>query len=323
MNAHRFAYFFIGFYILVIFTALFRFGILSRVRYSYMDSEFPFWMQQKDYVHTKGENQEILFLGDSKMKAGVIPSQFCENAYNLAVGGGTSLEMYYSLKDYMEYHPKPAKIFIGFGGLHYQYEDCFKSRNHYFHFLLLKKEFETQIASYKLNQLTFKQLQNELIDSTKYFLLFPQKYSAACINSKFGRGDFNHTAYKKTAESRGQMFFGMAEQAGGLGFEAYASLEICPRIDYYLHKIIALCNENQIPVYIVQPPINDNTWEKLTENGHYPAFQSYLKNLAKETHIQVEWDIPHYPPEFFGDTAHLNARGAERFTAELKEKYHH
>ena len=320
MNQTRFARFFIFLFLLIAVTAVFRWILLWRVQYSYMDDEFPWWMQQKDYVHTKGDKSEVLLLGDSRMKAGIIPSQLCENAYNLAVGGGTSVEMYYSLKAYLKNHPKPEKVIVAFGGFHYQREDCFKTRTLYFHFLPLKEELEAQFISFKLKQTDFPRFRAEIIDTLKYELLFPQKYSGACINSKFQREEYSKSLYQNNVNSKGQMFFGTAESAP-LNTEANSPQFLpSPRINFYVHKIISLCNEDKIPLFITQLPMNEN-WEKVRETKWYKDFEKYFSDLEAKTGIPVETEIPCYEPECFGDSSHVNLRGAERFTAEIKAKY--
>ena len=155
----------------------------------------------------------------------------------------------------------------------------------------------------------------------EYELLFPKKYSAACINGKFQRENTNREVYRQTAENKGIMIKQMNESDANLNGEAFMDFFTYPRIDYYLHKIIKLCKEKQIPLFIVQLPMNEPSWNKIKETGYYANFHNYLSGLAQETGIPIETEIPCYAPEFFGDYSHLNPRGAERFTAEIKAKY--
>ncbi|MBQ9626051.1 MAG: hypothetical protein IJR40_02640, partial [Treponema sp.] len=80
MNDTRYAKFFIGFFLTVATIAVFRWGVLKNTQFEYMDGEFPYWIQQKDYVQAKDDENEVLFLGDSRMKAALIPNELCENA---------------------------------------------------------------------------------------------------------------------------------------------------------------------------------------------------------------------------------------------------
>ena len=322
MNSNRYAKSVVALFLLIATVALGRFVLLSRVQYSYMDGEFPWWMQQKDYVHTKSDKQEIIFLGDSRMKAGIIPDEICENAYNLAVGGGTTVEMYYSLHDYLKFHPKPEMVVMGFAIVHYVGEGCFTSRDLYFHFLPLKNQLEAQYIGYKKSGWQFPKFKEKVIDTLKYSLFFPQKYSAACINSKFGRGEWNRSEFERNAQNKGHMYFGRNESDAGLNAEANSLMfSVNPRIGYYLHRIIALCKNNEIPLFIEQLPMNTPSWNKINESGYYLQFQAYFDSLSTEHGIPIELTIPCYEPECFGDSSHLNARGAKRFSAEIKAKY--
>ena len=321
MNSNRYAHCFAALFLLIAAVALGRFVLLSLVQYSYMDGEFPWWMQQKDYVHTKSDKQEIIFLGDSRMKAGIIPAELCGNAYNLAVGGGTTVEMYYSLGDYLKFHPKPEMVVMGFCIAHYVGEGCFTSRDLYFHFLPLKNQLEAQYIGYKKCGWGFPKFKEKVIDTFKYTLLFPQKYSASCVNSRFRRGEWNHSEYEKNAQNKGHMYFGMNERDGNFNGDAGINFIPDARNDFYMRKIIALCKNHEIPFFIEQLPMNTASWEKLQETNCYPSLKNYLNSLAQETGISVELAIPCYEPECFGDASHLNPRGAERFTAEIKAKY--
>jgi hypothetical protein len=53
--------------------------------------------------------------------------------------------------------------------------------------------------------------------------------------------------------------------------------------------------------------------------GQYSA---YLESLAAEfPGVVVNTEIDVYPDDCFGDHEHLNARGAERYTQSLVERY--
>ncbi|MBP3772680.1 MAG: hypothetical protein J6I53_08325 [Treponema sp.] len=319
MNSNRYAKSFVFVFLIILAIAVARWILLVNVQYSYMDGEFPYWMQQKDYVHTKNDKSEVLFMGDSRMKAGIIPERICDNAYNLAVGGGSMVEMYYSLKGYLKNHPEPEMVVLGFAAYHYAREYQFESRNLYFHFLPLEYQIEAQIEKYISGQ---PGLKNKLIDTMKYDLFFPQKYSAACINSKFKREKHNRTLFQTNAAAKGHMYFGKNEKDERLNQEtSFRGFNVNPHLDNYLHKIIDLCQKNEIPLFIEQLPMNTPSWNKINENGFYADYRAYMESVMKEMGIPVELEIPCYDVECFGDSSHMNSRGAEKFSSEIKEKY--
>ena len=321
MNSNRYAKFFVAGFVLIAFVAAFRFALLWHVQYAYMDGEFPWWMQQKDYVRAKGDVPEVIFLGDSRMKAAVNPNGLCGNAYNLAVSGGSTIEMYYSLRRYLKSHPKPEKVIMGFAAVHYIDEESFTWRNLYFHFLPFWEQLVAQYVGYRTCGWTFPQFREKIIDTLKYDLLFPQKYSAACINSGFRRGEFNRSQYQRNAADKGHQYFGTAESTPNRNGDAGTNFIPDGRGDFYLRKIISLCKERGIPLFIEQLPVNEASYQHFSETDFYPKYKKYLLTLSAETGVPVECDFPCYPPECFGDVSHVNWRGAERFSAEIKAKY--
>ena len=331
MNSIRYGKFFVGMFLLIAATAVFRWGLLKNVQFEYMDEEFPWWKQAMDYIHTKGDKPEILFLGDSRMEIGIIPDKICVNACNLGLGGSTALEAYYVLKKYLEKHPKPEKVFMGFAGIHFQMDEwVLERRSIYFDFLSFQDVFEAYLINYKLGVLDYDEVREKIDNMLKYKLLFPQKYSAACINSKFKRGEYNRSAYNAVKETKGYRFSIDTEKDAGLSAglsyeltdaEGRNGFHVLPRIEYYFHEIINLCKEEGIPLFIVQPPMNEPSWKKISENGYYAGLQKWFSALSEEAGIPVETDIPCYPIEFFGDPNHVNPRGAERFSSEIKAKY--
>lgn len=168
---------------------------------------------------------------------------------------------------------------------------------------------------------SLKAFTNEVRGVLKYYLLFPQKYSAACINSRFGREESNRSMYQQNAADRGHQYFGRAERVEQAFGDASLSYRLNPQMDFYLRRIIALCKAKGIALCIEQLPVNEATWEKWNENGKYETFRAFFRRLSEETGVPVESEHPSYPPECFGDASHVNWRGAERFTAEIKAKY--
>lgn len=318
MNSKSFSQFFFAVFLMIALTAVFRWIVLSRVPFSYMDGEYPYWTQQKDYVNTKSDKKETVFLGDSRMKAGIIPDEISEKAYNLAVGGGTSFEMFCTLKNYLKNHPKPEKVILGFAPSHFQYFSEFYSRTLYFHFLSPCEELVSFfVAKFtKDEKLNFKEY-------LKYDLIFPQKYSAACINSKFRREKTNRNEYEKCVVQKGHMWFGLNDFDDGLNQEANDNKFIpSKKCDFYLKKLVKLCENQKIPLFIEQLPMNPASFESINKSGYYFEYQNYLKKFDdKDKNVKVNAEIPCYEPEFFGDNSHLNKKGAERFSKEIKEKY--
>ena len=57
------------------------------------------------------------------------------NSINLSVGGGTPIEGYYTLLEYLKNNKKPLYILLSYGPFHFEQADWFWTRNVRFDFL--------------------------------------------------------------------------------------------------------------------------------------------------------------------------------------------
>lgn len=76
----------------------------------------------------------------------------------------------------------------------------------------------------------------------------------------------------------------------------------------YLDKIIKLCKDKQVNVYLVRCPVH-SSWD--IYNEYY--FQKLVNNRYKNVEFLDFKDFP-LPNNFYGDRSHLNHFGAEKFS---------
>lgn len=280
----------------------------------YMDEEYPYWQQQKDYVLRKGENQEIIFLGDSRTKYGVATGELGENVYNLALGGGSPIEMYYTLNNYLQHHPKPRAVMIAFAPLHYESMGSYVGRNLYFHYL------PNDVVDEVNKVIKDKDGTDLRWESIPYKYRLPNIYMNAVMQRLLRPNtEVNTRLYKRVEADKGWTRIDRAldlqpETNGRM--ETFAPL---PSLTYYMDKILALCEEYCIPCYIEQLPVPGA--EQNTGNITAAAYKEYFKELQGRYHVHVNDNIPVYDGKYFLDGSHLNEKGAKRYTKELKEKY--
>ena len=290
----------------------------------YFDGEYPFWKQQKDYTHAPNDKSQILFLGDSAFKAAVIPDLIGNSAYNLSLGGAGPIEMYYSLKNYLQNHPKPQRIFLSFAPMHFTYLDRYRDRTLYFHFLSPHEQIESQLNIFKLDDVSLSNIWSMSMESWQYLVKFPTKYFQTIKDSKLKRGHFNEEHYQQAANERGHMFFGRDPEWFN-HYEIHKQLKIDFKLlqveDFYLRKLLQLCFDNDIKVDMVQTPINQITYSEASKYDYFPPYQEYLQTLSKELNINIESELVFYDVSLFGDELHLNEEGAKIYSNNLKNKY--
>lgn len=315
----------------VLFTALYPYG--------YMDEEYPAWAFTKSVVCTKTanspdlttDNQETLILGDSRAMADLIPEMMTDHTLagscvtNLAVGGATSIEMYYTLKNYINNNGAPKNAVIMFAPFHYSIIDNFWTRTAYFNYLSISdmSELYDYAKATKSETLLKDGYLNDLVSLR---MRFPDKYLPALVNAKFvTRYNLNKDALSRISSDRGYGPFGTADGCDYLNYECkYESMHKtgdAVLLDVYLNRLLKLCSESGINTVLVVPPMNEASFNEL-HDSYVEEFTSYLDELnIKYPAILVDGDIPCYDNSYFGDSSHLNRKGAEKFTKEFVNKY--
>ena len=288
----------------------------------YFDGEYPSWIQQKDYTHSYDDKSQIIFLGDSAFKAAVIPAMISDDAYNLALGGAGPIEMYYSLKNYLQNHPKPKKVFISFGPMHFIYLQRYRDRALYFHFLSPIETIESQHNIFKYDKFSIKDRISMWAENFRLMTKFPTEYFQTIKRSQLARGNINKENYQQVALERGHMFFGRDSHWTEHVIphdQMLVDFKLLNSLDFYMHRLLNLCFENDIPVQMIQTPINHITYDIVQQHDYIVPYQNYLRNLSNDTGVEIETELVFYDTELFGDMMHLNERGAKIYTENLKK----
>ena len=294
----------------------------------YMDGEYPSWHYTK-MVQTGRElpadkADTALILGDSRAMADLVPVILGENYVNLGVGGATSIEMYHTLKHYIEVNGAPGRVIIMFAPFHYSYMDNYENRTLYFHHLTLREAMDlySQGISYKAR--VFEDFDRS--DILSMYLRLPDSYLPALINSRGnGRYSVNKKLYEEQRTNRGHALYGTKDGCDDINYEAnYTEMDRGGEhllITCYFDRLLKLCSENGIDTIVLQPPMNEASYSRLDE-GYVKEYQSYIRKFADDNpDILFETEIPCYDNAFFGDSSHLNERGAEVYTHGFIEKY--
>ena len=291
---------------------------------SYMTEEYPMWMEEKNYVNQNEKaSPTTLIIGDSRAKSGVLPGELCPDgsAYNIAIGGATSIEMYYALRNYLKYHEAPDTALVIFAPFHF-YEIDNWGQTLYYNYLTLPEIIEIEANAAMLRDKRV-QYSGWLADILSFKLRLPNKYLDQIYISRFGRnGEKNREKYERIQREYGFTSFGEEEGNDGLAYEAHKKeFELSPMSDLYYLRLLDLLKSHGIRVFIIQAPLNKATDKVITEKFR-SAYTAYMEGIAeKYPDFTVETKVPAYDNAFFGDNNHLNRRGAEKFTKEIGERY--
>lgn len=289
----------------------------------YMDGEYAMYRQQKDYVTENQDYNRVLIIGDSRTKAGFIPDGLSGDCYNLALGGTTPIEGYYTLKEYLKNHPAPEYVVLAYAPMHYMDVDALWTRNIYFHVMNPEdaEELFGIAAGFEDKEKILRE--HYRLEYAMYRLYMPNKYCTALKNAGFiGRHAFNEEKYSQVRNGRGQCYFGLADGSGDINGEAkesdFSSSDV---VTFYMQRIFDLCSENNIQVVVEQLPMNETSRSILTEDfkEHY---RDYMYELAvANPNVRIFGDFYMYPNDYFGDADHLNPVGAQAYCNFMKERY--
>lgn len=304
-------------------------GFIALCPDCYMDEEYPAWKYTKNYVRASGDDADILILGDSRAMADLIPDVLTDGSgktcVNIAVGGATPMEMYYFYVDYLKNHEAPHTAIVMFAPFHYTYMDNYKTRTLYFNALTYGEYSELlKVADrYDSESVLFKdQAQYHLSCAMK----LPDVYLPAIYNARFiGRKADNEKRYNDLVISKGQGYFGTADGNSDKAYEATYS-EMTDNGDaklltFYAEALYALLSSGCENVILVQPPMNETTYDNLKES-YVNQYKEYIKNICMDyDNIFCSYEFERYENEYFGDSSHLNEKGANKYSAEFREKY--
>lgn len=299
----------------------------------YLDEEYAMYRQQNDFVTgmTNGkesnevENPQIIVIGDSRAKAAFDPALLStkNSVYNLALGGTTPIEGYYSLEKYLTCHEKPQTVVLSYAPMHLMDVDTLWTRCIYFH------TFDaSSFRDLTMHAQDFSKTEKILIDHYAFeYLMYqcymPNKYATALKKSAFVlRHKTTTKKYTAMEEFKGHTFYGTADYSDGIDGEAkvedFVESDI---IAWYLQRTIDLCHDNGIKVIVEQAPVNETSYRIITPDFK-EHFRSYMNQLAaKNPQDAIYTDFYRYPNESFGDADHLNAKGVQQFCEQMKEKY--
>ncbi|MCR4589213.1 MAG: hypothetical protein K5668_00135 [Lachnospiraceae bacterium] len=290
----------------------------------YMSVEYAMWAEERDALKSDVSAVDTLIIGDSRAKSSVIPAEISGegDVYNIAVGGATSIEMYYAVREYLKNHAAPERAFVIFAPYHFCDIDNWQ-QTQYYNYLSLPELAETECNAVKYAEYRIS-YRGALADALSFRLRLPNKYMDALISAR-GNGNLqeNRAKYESVREEAGYTAFGEDEYNDELNYEAHKTeFDLSPMVDSYYRKMLDLLYSSGVEVIIEQAPVNRAS-DKETDENFYQGYASYMNDIEKSyPGTVVVKDVPVYDNSCFGDNNHMNRRGAEKYSRELAAKYY-
>lgn len=315
----------IGKIILTIIPVVLIWVFLISFPQNYMDGEYSYYTQTKDYIHGKTNLKpaKIIILGDSRAKSGINPKLISDDCFSLAQGGSTSIEAYYTLKNYIENMGVPKRVLLSDCSYHLANVDGFWTRNIYFDFLSFKEAKEVIDVAKDFDEMDALCENGEkgILTLIEYKIKSPTKYMSAIVNSfSENRKEINKKLYQQMVDDKGfKSFVSWWPTSTEYDME---TIEVLNTLDYYYRKTIDLCVKNNIEVYSLNMPLIDSTYDECEKI--WKPLGEYFKKLEKDysdyPNVHIETSFDRYDEKYFDDADHLNKDGAEVYSLNLKEK---
>lgn len=283
----------------------------------FADGEAPYYLWNKDVTNSPQEKKyDVIILGDSAANDSYLPAVLSDSCLNLALGGTTPLENYYTLKEWLELHDAPKVCYISFMDGHFQTAETFWSRSVYTHRYHFREELAMVRAADEHNYAVIAS-DNPYSKLIEHELGLPNRYMTAMLNANYNQRRDGNVASRDRAALRGGAYIGGMGEYAVEDEVPYASFQVAPILDEYYKKIIELCQENGTDVRIVKLPLPDNATfsDQYKEEfyGYFDALQAEYPNI-----LSVDW-LGVYEKSYFGDPVHMNHHGANRFSNEIKQ----
>lgn len=286
---------------------------------SYMTVEYVMWDEEFENSESPYMAAKTLIIGDSRAKSSVLPAMLHEDTYNIAIGGATPIEMYYAVENYIEHNGAPENAVVVFAPYHFCDIDNW-DQTLYFNFLSADEIAEVYFRGLKTKD-PIVACKGRIPDMLSCRLRLPSKYLAQMYESKLvGRKQENLDKFNSIRADLGYCEFGSADGDDGETYEVrHETFDYSPLVVYYYKRLIDMLDENNVNVIIAQPPINQASADALHQE-FADGFTAYMRDIAsRHPDMEVLPELVVYPNSLFGDSIHVNRKGAEVFTGELKK----
>ncbi len=288
------------------------------------------WRYARDYLDgPERPRVDLLILGDSRAKAGIIPERIHPRARSFALPAGSVAETFYFARRYLEHNPAPRRVFLSISPQHWTASSSFWWRTVKWRFLDLGEYLEMLSNASRLPIDPFSWgppgppepiwWYTRLIRS---WLRMPFELNQLEFGSYFKNKPVLEERYRKNFETGGFGSFGLMKNFFNLNWEStQKSFRANPMLVDYFERLLALLKERGIPVVFEFVPINQASYAKLD-----PEFTRALKEFidvvaARHPEAKMTSILKAYPDGDFGDVSHLNAEGAEKYSDSIRDTY--
>ncbi|SFO35323.1 hypothetical protein SAMN05216351_10745 [Pseudobutyrivibrio sp. JW11] len=301
----------------------------GKMYYSNEDFAYTFW--NKQFTETKQDKYyKVVVIGDSSCNSAYMPEVISDSMINLSVGGSSTVEGYYVLKDYLAHNDAPTDVFLSYHDSHFRYTEAYWDKivpAHRFSFMdnmeLLTNAINDETGMFYHNGAYADLIATEVYFPSKYIVslnnFLTQDKESDDIQNVRGY-ETNVAAMDKVELHRGRYTTLGNEVFVTSQYRPYTEFPMHPLYESYFDKTIALCQKNGIAVHIVKPPLPDNS--QMSDEYIEAVKVFYNRYVEKYDNVTFDWGQHIFTAEDFADEIHLNNDGALKFSEYIKTNYH-
>ncbi len=293
-------------FILFLFALLWGYCEISRQASTKYCGENTQQQIEKSFENAVKNEYDCYFLGNSRIYRDINPAQFRNfNAYNFAHDNDSYNQMYYKLLYLEEKGQKFDYLIIGTD--YFQFSFLGDSRNYIYDRLFglaYMKDYNSSVVE-------------EVFSDILYFWKTKRASIQYCIPYLRGVPVEGPVNYLK---DNGQYIaYGEATREDSID-RSSTILEIQK---FYFQKIVSYCEEKEIKLYVVMPPVRDEELVSYTDE-EIMAFHDMLQEVLGEQYLDSYIDcsnlleFKHYSN--YTDITHLNEEAADKFSTYLNEE---
>ena len=297
----------------------------ATLRQGFLPGEYAVWASKRQIIAGCPSFATVV-LGDSRAAAAFVPSRIPDSV-NYALGGATPIELFYTAERILACPQAPRRVLLSISMPQLTRAAYFWQRSALFGFLSFAELEQVRRRSRALGDQTVFAAPtigdvDAILTNWLYAHQFPSFYAAYLVNEAVvARLQSNQRIGSEIARSGGQHLYGSDPGSDGVSDDGLdREFRAAPILDDYLRRMVALFAARGTELDFVGVPMNDATYRSVTPAAAR-GFRDYIASLAKSfPGFHVAGDpLPHWNDRWFGDSAHLNAAGADRFSERVAE----
>ena len=246
------------------------------------------------------QRSKVLIIGDSHLQKALDPN-LIDYAQNICQGDEPYILTFWKLKKVFN-KVMPNKVIVGFAPHNISAQNDLKFSKRKWSSVMFKRSYSIE---------NFKTIEDINIDYIEYYKIllknigfYPKKNHFQYIGA-YTNSNFSDISNSDSVKERHYYF-------------NKKKLGISKTTISYMDSIINLCISKGVKPILVSSPIHESYY-RLIPLTIKTRFEELKKQFSSKGAIIIDKTIDFYPDSLYYDSDHLNIKGANRFTSEIKK----